>query len=430
MFTRAALGLSLVVTFTLAHPARAADGLSMQTLSARLAANPTGADAVALAKDVRAWFGKDRAGKDNVSSGANPKVEELQSAWAIEAPGATTAAVAMAGGKTLSLARIGETPIFAGLFRLAHGSAFRWSYESDGKQVGRKGQVEVYTDQPELALKSGLPRGKLTPQKPWASTIFPNTSRPWWIYVPAQYKDDAPACVMVFQDGAGYSGFVPTVFDNLIAKGEMPVTVAVFISPGSGPSERSVEYDTLSDRYARFLLEEILPEVEKTVKLRHDPESRAIAGISSGGICAWTVAWERPEAFGKVLSWVGSFTNIASGKTRREGGHNYEALIRKTPRKPIRVFLQDGANDLDNNNGNWPLANQQMAKALKFAGYDYQFVYGKGFTATATAAPSCPSRCAGSGATTSPGWRSRNGKDHRRAPVSFRNFITERYRLS
>jgi enterochelin esterase-like enzyme len=164
----------------------------------------------------------------------------------------------------------------------------------------------------------------------------------------------------------------------------MPVTVGVFINPGIVPGEagrvqRSVEYDTLSDRYARFLLEEILPELEKTVKLRHDPESRAIAGISSGGICAWTVAWERPDEFRKVLSWVGSFTNIASGATRREGGHNYEALIRKTPKKPIRVFLQDGANDLDNDNGNWPLANQQMAKALEFAHYDYKFVYGQGF---------------------------------------------------
>ncbi len=189
---------------------------------------------------------------------------------------------------------------------------------------------------------------------------------------------------MVFQDGGGYIGFVPTVFDNLIAAGEMPVTVGVFINPGAGPGElgrnqRSVEYDTLSDRYSRFLLEEILPEVEKTVKLRHDPDSRAIAGISSGGICAWTVAWEHPDEFRKVLSWVGSFTNIASGITRREGGHNYEALIRKTPRKQIRVFLQDGSNDLDNANGNWPLANQQMAKALGFANYDYKFVFGQGF---------------------------------------------------
>jgi enterochelin esterase-like enzyme len=383
MFTRSALGLSLVVTFSLAHPLMAADKLSIQTLSTRLEAKPTGAAAEALADDVRAWFGKDRTGKNNVLVGANPNVEELMTAWAIEAPSAKSAAVKLDNDKTLELVRIGETPIFAGVFPMTHGSAFRWSYESDGKRVGRGGQAEVYTDQPELAEQPGVPKGKLTPQKPWESKIFPGSTRQWWVYVPAQYKDDQPACVMVFQDGGGYTSFVPTVFDNLIAKGDMPVTVAVFINPGTGgeagPRQRSLEYDTLSDRYSRFLLEEILPEVEKSVKLRHDPDSRAIAGISSGGICAWTVAWERPDEFRKVLSWVGSFTNIASGKTRREGGHNYEALIRKTPKKPIRVFLQDGANDLDNNNGNWPLANQQMAKALKFAGYDYQFVFGEGF---------------------------------------------------
>jgi enterochelin esterase family protein len=150
-----------------------------------------------------------------------------------------------------------------------------------------------------------------------------------------------------------------------------------------GRRNRSFEYDTLSDQYARFLLEEILPEVQKSVNLRQDAASRAISGASSGGICAFTVAWERPEAFSKVLSWIGSFTNIASGESRRAGGHNYPALIRKTPKKPIRVFLQDGENDLDNAHGNWPLANQQMAKALAFAGYDYQFVYGKGFHSAA-----------------------------------------------
>ncbi len=158
----------------------------------------------------------------------------------------------------------------------------------------------------------------------------------------------------------------------------------LLVNPGTfddGRPNRSFEYDTLSDRYARFLLDEVLPGVEKEahVTLRRDAAGRAIAGISSGGICAWTVAWERPDQFSKVLSWVGSFTNIASGKTLRDGGHNYEALIRKTPKKPIRAFLQDGANDLDNANGNWPLANQQMAKALAFARYDYQFVYGQGF---------------------------------------------------
>ncbi|MBA2356059.1 MAG: esterase family protein [Acidobacteria bacterium] len=216
----------------------------------------------------------------------------------------------------------------------------------------------------------------------WRSRIFEGTSREWWVYVPAQYRAETPAAVMIFQDGAGSRTFVPTVFDNLIARGDMPVTVAIFVQPGAfegGRSNRSVEYDTLSDRYARFLLEEILPEVEKTVALRQDAAGRAIAGASSGGICAFTVAWERPDAFSKVLSWIGSFTNIASGPTVREGGHNYQALVRKTPPKPIRVFLQDGANDLDNVHGNWPLANQTMARSLAYARYDYRFEYGQGF---------------------------------------------------
>ena len=290
--------------------------------------------------------------------------------------GANKAEVVPSDGKRLPLIQVGDTHIFAATTSFAHGSALRWSYVIDGSLVKSRGSVETYTDQPELTAREGAPKGKLTKQEPWKSQIYPGTTRDWWVYVPAQYKNDQPACVMVFQDGSGYTSFVPTVFDNLIAKGEMPVTVAIFLNPGSGNGERSREYDTLSDRYARFLLEEILPEVEKTVKLRHDPESRAIAGISSGGICAWTVAWERPDEFRKVLSWVGSFTNIASGKTRREGGHNYEALIRKSAKKPIRIFLQDGANDLDNANGNWPLANQQMAKALAFKEYDYHFVLG------------------------------------------------------
>jgi enterochelin esterase-like enzyme len=384
MRKRSPLLVAVLATFTLAHPAVGADKLSTQTLAARLAAKPTRADAEALAQEIRDWFGKDRAGNNNVLGGANPKVEQLETAWAIEAPEARSAAVATSDRKLFPLTQIGDTPIFAAVIPMAHGAAFRWSYETDGGRAHKNGQVEAYTDQPELAERPGVPKGKLIHEKPWESKIFPKTTREWWVYVPAQYDGNQPICVMVFQDGSGYTSFVPTVFDNLIAKGEMPVTAAVFINPGSIPGpegrrQRSIEYDTLSDRYTRFLLEEILPEVEKTVKLRHDPESRALAGISSGGICAWTVAWERPDEFRKVLSWVGSFTNIASGKTRREGGHNYEALIRKTPKKPIRVFLQDGSNDLDNANGNWPLANQQMAKALQFAGYDYHFVFGQGF---------------------------------------------------
>ena len=250
--------------------------------------------------------------------------------------------------------------------------------------AGPSGAADDYSLGPDSQRHEGVPRGKVTKRR-WASEVFPGTVRDYYVYTPAQYDPKKPACVMVFQDGRNYAKEdgqfrVPIVFDNLIHKSEMPVTVGIFIDPGVVPPSgagkkarrnRSFEYDTLSDQYASFLLEEILPEVGKTHNLTTDPQCRAICGISSGGICAWTVAWQRPDEFSKVLSHVGSFTNI-------RGGHVYPALIRKTERKPIRVFLQDGANDLDNLHGSWPLANQQMAAALKFADYDHKFVYGDG----------------------------------------------------
>jgi enterochelin esterase-like enzyme len=232
--------------------------------------------------------------------------------------------------------------------------------------------------------QAGVPKGAVTQHK-WTSKVFSGTERDYWVYVPAQYDAARPTAVMIFQDGKSYvdenAAFrVPIVFDNLIHKKEMPPVIGIFINPGNIPpaapggqprSNRSFEYDTLSDQYARFLLAEILPEVAKSYNLTDDPDQRAICGISSGGICSFTAAWERPDAFRKVLSHVGSFTNI-------RGGHVYPALIRKTERKPIRVFLQDGANDLDNQFGSWPLANQEMAAALKYAKYDYRFEFGDG----------------------------------------------------
>jgi enterochelin esterase-like enzyme len=243
----------------------------------------------------------------------------------------------------------------------------------------------VYKHTRDSKRHKDIPQGKVT-KHTWQSKIFAGTSRDYWLYVPAQYDGKQPAAVMVFQDGHDYvketGNFrVPIVLDNLIHAGDMPVTFAVFINPGhrgTAPPKngwksdnRSFEYDTLSDQYARFLLEEILPAVSKNYSLTDDPEQRAICGISSGGICAWTVAWERPDAFHKVLSHIGSFTNI-------RGGHVYPSLIRKTDNKPIRISLQDGSGDLDNAHGNWWLANQQMAAALKFKNYDYQFIPGQG----------------------------------------------------
>jgi enterochelin esterase family protein len=266
---------------------------------------------------------------------------------------------------------------------------------------------DQYVLGPDSLPQEGVPRGKVVPMPNWKSQIFPGTERTWWLYVPAQYDGSTPASVLVIQDGGASKGDpkqtgpnnATFVLDNLIHKKELPVTIAIFISPGSFPaaspdakprSNRSFEYDSPTDLYARFLLEEILPEVSKQYKLTDDPEQRAICGNSSGGICAFTVAWERPDAFRKVISHIGSFTNI-------RGGYIYPPLIRKTKpevaknhyntpelqkvlesRRKIRVFLQDGKNDLDNQFGNWPLANQDMAAALSFAGWEHQFVMGEG----------------------------------------------------
>jgi enterochelin esterase-like enzyme len=357
--------------------------LDPKSLSSALSAKPAAAEAEQLAARIRTWFG----GSESLLKGPAPKIDDLTVAWAIEAPGLAANAPAPrvlsdVVAFTMPLVKVGDSGLYAGVATLAHGYAMSWHYEVGDRRLGG-GQLEVYETHPDSREQAGVPKGAVKQMPPWESQIFSGTTRDWWVYVPAQYNPASPAAVMVFQDGSGYKDYVPTVFDNLIAKRDMPVTVGVFIQPGvfkeGGRANRSFEYDTLSDQYARFLLEEILPEVEKTVKLRHDAGSRAIAGASSGGICAFTVAWERPTEFSRVMSWIGSFTNIASGKTVREGGHNYEAMVRKTPKKPIRVFLQDGSNDLDNANGNWPLANQTLARSLAYAGYDYRFEFGHGF---------------------------------------------------
>ena len=244
------------------------------------------------------------------------------------------------------------------------------------------GLAQEYRPGPDSERQAGVPQGKVT-RYAWTSKIYPGTTRDYWVYAPAQYKPDKPAAVMVFQDGGGFAAEdgawrVPIVFDNLIRRGEMPVTIGIFINPGvlaarvanePARSNRSHEYDTITDWYARFLLEEILPEVAKSFNLSKDPNDRAVAGSSSGAICAFTVAWQRPDAFRRVLSFIGSYTNL-------RGGQIYASLIRKTEPKPIRVFLQDGEKDLNIAAGNWFIANQDIASALEYAGYDVTHVWG------------------------------------------------------
>jgi enterochelin esterase family protein len=283
--------------------------------------------------------------------------------------------------------------------RLADGLRWLWSDQVDSQSskvdqrkpavastiVDEKPKWEAH---PDAIAREDIPRGTVEQMPIFESKIFENTVRNWSIYVPAQYKKEQPAALMIFQDGHSYQDLkgrwrAPIVFDNLIARGDMPPTIAVFINPGHDKSKtnpetpwkasnRSFEYDSLGDRYARFLLEEIIPEVEKKYSVSKDPDMRAICGASSGGICSFTVAWERPDAFRKVLSTIGSFVNL-------RGGNIYPSLIRKTEQKPIRVYLADTSGDLDNPYGHWPTANKLMASSLQYMGYDMRLDWEEGY---------------------------------------------------
>ena len=262
-----------------------------------------------------------------------------------------------------------------------------WSDRSESDERVAEQTSPPWQPHPDAIPRDGVPRGTIVKMEPWESEILTNTIRDWSVYVPAQYDPATEAALMVFQDGSRFAAVdgrwrVPVVFDNLIHRGEMPPTIAVFVDPGHDqtkqrraggkPSDRSLEYDSLGDRYTRFLLEELIPEVERRYNVTADPEQRAIGGSSSGAIAAFTAAWERPDLFRKVYSNVGSFTNL-------RGGNAYPALVRKTEPKPIRVYMADTSGDVDNAFGSWPLANRQMAAALGYMGYDLRFDWAEGY---------------------------------------------------
>jgi sugar lactone lactonase YvrE/enterochelin esterase-like enzyme len=234
--------------------------------------------------------------------------------------------------------------------------------------------------------QSGVPKGEVLKFTFDKSKIFPGTTRDYWVYVPAQYKPDKPACVYVQQDGIRFEA--TTVFDNLIEKKDLPIIIGVFVAPGVVKAanaanaldrfNRSFEYDGLGDNYARFLIDELLPDVEtkrtsngRELKLSHNSNDRAIGGSSSGAIAAFTAAWERPDAFTRVFSAIGTYVDL-------RGGMRYPSLIRKYEAKPIRIFLQDGSNDNNKYGGDWWMANQTMERALAYAGYEVQHAWGDG----------------------------------------------------
>lgn len=271
------------------------------------------------------------------------------------------------------------------------GSQYICSFTQQTPSAQAKSPDDQYALGPDSQPQIGLPEGKVMEFTLKDSKTFPGFEHRWWLYIPAQYDGTMAVALMVFQDGRGYvsrdgAWRVPVVLNNLIAKKELPLMAAVFITPGiseqkaadgsplESKSNRSIEYDTLSGAYATFLLTEIFPEVRKHVKITDDPEGRGIAGTSSGGICAFTVAWQRPDQFRKVLSFIGSFVNI-------RGGNAYPEIVRKSEKKPIRIFQQDGAGDIPGGayaSLNWPEGNKAMAAALDEKGYDHKFIMGEG----------------------------------------------------
>lgn len=244
-----------------------------------------------------------------------------------------------------------------------------------------------YQPAPELTRRQGVLQGHLIKGELPAGKVYPAVTHGYTLYVPQQYRGDRPVCLMVFLDGSSFlkpagrvSFDASQLLDNLIAERSVPVMLGLFLDPGaSGPGlpiyggtgNRSIEYDSANPDLARFIVEEVLPAIKARYRISDDPACRGIMGASSSGSAAFGVAWNRPDQFGKVISSIGSFVDI-------RGAHQFPGWIRRTERKPIRVFLQDGRNDLDTIFGNWPLGSQTMASALAYRGYDYRFEYGDG----------------------------------------------------
>jgi enterochelin esterase-like enzyme len=267
--------------------------------------------------------------------------------------------------------------------KLQTGTSHAFYYTVDGKRFGGLSDIHAYG--PDSYLQRGVPEGKLSEKMVHTSRIYPGMKSDYWVYTPAQYDPKTPAALMVWNDGyqlVERDGVTraQNVFDNLTYQKKLPVIVHVLISPGTvgDKAMRSIEYDVVSDQYDRFLNEELLPEIYAKYNIRRDAYSHAIAGNSSGGICSFNAAWWHPELFSRVLSRIGTFTSIQWKPGVIDGGNIFPFAVRKEPKRNIRVWLQDGSEDMENRQGSWPLQNIQMANALKIRDYDFHFVFGNG----------------------------------------------------
>jgi enterochelin esterase family protein len=295
---------------------------------------------------------------------------------------ASEAGVGIDGQLPLAMTKIAGSNLWMRLVKMRVGVTHAYQYYADGKPVTNRSDVPGYN--PDSYPKPGVPRGKLSEKHTITSKIYDGMKTDFWYYASPGVDPNVPAPLMVWQDGQGLvSGErirLFTVTENLVAQKLIPSMIHVLIAPGFAPdgkAMRSIEYDTVSDRYDRFLLQEVLPEVEKVYKLRPDGYSRGIAGESSGGICSLNAVWFMPDKFSRVHSTIGSYTSIQwHPEEKLDGGNLYPFMVRKMPKRNIRIWMSDGMDDLENSHGSWPLQNIQLANSLKMREYDFHFRFG------------------------------------------------------
>jgi len=349
---------------------------------------PSVADVVKMAKSgdaagLRQLLGAEKFQKGTASYGVlGDFVFAFESSAAAQAPQLVideSAPVKMTRGGG------GSAGIWYAAAKLATGRTHNFHYLVDGGSTVFGGANDVPAFGPYSYEKPGVPKGKLDGKHVHTSKIYPGMQSDYWVYVPAQYDGSTPTAFMVWQDGEvlvnrELPSRAQVVFDNLTHEKKIPVIIQILVSPGmaNGRRMRSIEYDTMTDTYVKFIRDEIVPEVAKKYKLRQDGYSHAIAGDSSGGICAFNAAYRNPEYFTRVVSRIGSFTSIQWDPGVLDGGNVYPFLVRKSDKRNIRVWLQDGSGDLENDHGSWPAQNVAMANSLKMKEYDFHFVWGNG----------------------------------------------------
>jgi enterochelin esterase family protein len=335
---------------------------------------------------------RDTLGEQNIQKGTAAAGELGDFVFAVAA--ASQPRLQINENAPLPAVKAGGLWIYQG--KLPTGTSYRYKWIVDGKPFGGANDLPAYG--PDSYARTGVPEGNLTGPIELESKIYTGMKANVWYYVPAQWDGQTPLPVQIWNDGQQFTGPRPTkwrvleTLDSLFAQKKIPLIASVFVQPGDGPAsnQRSIEYDPMDDTYTRYLLEEILPEISKHVKLRQDAYSRATTGLSSGGICAFNAAFRNPGEFSRALTWIAAYFAIQSTATHPVGGAEYPILVRKEAKHNIRVWMQDGADDLENRPGSLPMANIEMANSLKMQGYDYHFSFGVGTHSQAQGAAELP----------------------------------------